>query len=130
MIKNNLIQICFHQIRPVIAAICVGSFLFFSCSKEEQAVINHQPNLTVSEAKDWYLNNYPYLIGQHSQENTLKNSKADSIVPIFEWEKSLFERDNYEDVIEVPIHYSNGSVGHAFAYSGQLPASDDKRLHN
>ncbi len=130
MIKNNFIQICFHQIRPVIAAICVGSFLFFSCSKEEQAVINPQPNLTVSEAKDWYLNNYPYLIGQHSQENTLKNSKADSIVPIFEWEKSLFERDNYEDVIEVPIHYSNGSVGHAFAYSGQLPASDDKRLHN
>jgi hypothetical protein len=130
MKKNNLFQKLLPQIRPVIAVICVCPWLLFSCSKTEQDEINTQPSLTIAEAKEWYMSNYQYPVSMQGQANLLKNSEADSLKPVFEWEKPLFEGDNSEDVIEVPIHYSNGSVGHAFANSGQLPVTDDKRLHS
>lgn len=130
LIKNNLIKNYILQIRPVIAFICVSPWLLFSCSKTEQDEINPQPSLTIAEAKEWFMSNYQYPVAMQGQANMLKNSEADSLKPVFDWEKPLFEGDNSEDVIEVPIHYLNGSVGHAFTNSGNLPVTDDKRLHN
>ena len=108
----------------------ICSLLFFSCSKSESDQINPHSNLTINEAKDWFNSNYQHSSNLQSQNELLKNSKADSLKQIFEWDKPLIESENNQDVIEVPTLFSNGSVGHMYKKTEELSTSDDKRLRN